>query len=128
MATMANQGLEQIARLISGATTSSLWWDYMALGCGSVAEDAAHTKLHQEITNFGGRKAATNYYSGSGGYFSKWQCSWGFSGATTIWEIGVFNKTGINSSTMLFRHKLGSSRVVGAGDSLSVTLSCEFTV
>ena len=126
MVTLANKGAEQLARLAAGATTSTHYFGYMGIGTGNVAESAAHTALHQEITSFGGRKAATHYYSGSGGHNGVWNASWGFSGATVINEFAVFVNLA-SSATMLARHKFTAAKNFASGESLSLLLYAEFS-
>ena len=126
MVTLANIGAEQLARLAAGATTSTHYFGYMSIGTGNITEDAAHTALHQEITSFGGRKAATHYYTASGGHKGVWNSSWGFNAATVVNEFGVFVNLA-SSASMLARHKFSSAKNLASGESLSLILYAEFS-
>jgi hypothetical protein len=126
MVLVCTDGLEQISRLVAGATTSSLYFHYLGLGCGSVAESAAHTTLHQEMTLNGGARGTADDHSYTSGK-SQWVKTWTFTGATDINEIGIFTTASLVSATMLLRHKLASTRTMANGDTLTVTMTCTFS-
>lgn len=122
MVTVVNEGLEQMARLICGATTSTTYFETMAIGWGSTAEANSQSSLDHEITASGGARSHADTHAYEADYKSKWAHTWTFSGATTIREVGVFNNLSLTASTMLLRHVFASNRTVGASDTLTITI------
>jgi hypothetical protein len=123
------RGVEQMTRLCCGATTNTLFFTRMAIGCGDIAESNSHTKLHQEITAGGGARGnVDSYYITSSPTKANWKKTFTFTAATTIKEVGVFAAGPINASTMLCRHKLGASRSVVNGDTVTLTVSATFVM
>jgi hypothetical protein len=127
MVKVTNNGLEQLARLVCGATTSTLFFHYMGIGCGSTAESINDTKLQQEMTLNGGARGIVDSHYLSAATKANWKKTFTFTGATEIKEVGIFTTASLTSATMYLRHKLGSTRTVANTDTVTFILTCTFT-
>ncbi|MBC2746257.1 MAG: hypothetical protein HF975_04475 [ANME-2 cluster archaeon] len=126
MATIVDDGLEGVARVINGVlggTPAYTYFEHMALGSGSTAEANADTELDTEITTNGGARAsATPGYEASNK--STWVHTYSFTGALAINECGIFDGAtpGAANSNMLLRHVFAATKNVINGDQLQLTV------
>lgn len=126
MATFQNTGIASVAGLINGEITN--FFDYIALGSGTDAEDATDTALVTEIaTNGGARATSTNSQvtttvTNDTAQFVK---TFSFTGTLAINECGVFDAA--STGVMLMRHKFTSTKNVEDGDSLELTIKMQVT-
>ena len=126
MATFQNAGIASVAGLINGEVTN--FFDYIALGSGTDAEDATDTTLVTEITTNGGARASstnsqvTTTVTNDTAQFLK---TFSFTGTLAINECAVFDAA--TTGTMLMRHKFTSTKNVEDGDSLELTIKMQVT-
>jgi hypothetical protein len=94
---IVNNGLERVARLING--DSSTYFRALAIGTGSTAATNSDSALETEFT----RAAATLSYEAS--YKSKFTHTFTFGTgiSETITEAGIFDSATMSGSTMLAR-------------------------
>ena len=91
--TIVNDGLERVARLIMG--DSSTYFRAIAVGEGTTAVTNSDTALESEVK----REAATLSYVAS--YKAKFEKTMTFDAEYAITEAGIFDSTSISGSTML---------------------------
>lgn len=126
MATFQNTGIASVAGLINGEVTN--FFEYIALGSGTTAEDATQTALVTEITTNGGARAeatnsqVTTTVTNDTAQFLK---TFSFTGTLAINECGVFDAA--STGVMLMRHKFTSTKNVDDSDSLQLTIKMQVT-
>ena len=122
MATITNDGLETIAKLIGGIDSTAPFTK-IALASGTGGEGNTETELDTEITTNGGaRAAATVTYEAD--YKCKLVKNFEFTGALTINQVGAFNDASAGKLGLM--HQYSNPKVVENGDQLEITI--KFTV
>lgn len=130
MATIVDKGLEGIARIangVLGGTPAYTYFEHLAIGTGTTAENNADTIVETEITTGGGARASSTVgYEASNK--STWVHTWTFTSGFTIAECGIFDGAtpGAANSNMLMRHVFAATKTVANGDQLQLT--CKMTV
>lgn len=126
MATFQDAGKAGVAGLINGVVTN--FFDYIALGSGTTAENKTQTALVTEISTNGGSRALANLSrvttteTDDTAQFVK---TFSFTGNLAINECGVFDAAA--TGNMLMRHKFSSTKNVENGDSLELTIKMQAT-
>lgn len=121
MATLVDKGLEMIAKLVNGVSTTP--FTYIAVGSGTTAEATDQTALVTEhVANGLARASATCAYEATG------KATWvhefiSTADSQTIAEIGILNAA--SAGDMLMRHKYTSAK--NLDDTESLTVSVIFT-
>lgn len=118
MPTFVDKGIEMVAKLINGVSTSP--FTYVALGSGTTAEANDQTALTTEHVADGlARASATCSYEAPGK--AKWVHTFTASNdALAVNEIGIFNAA--SSGDMLMRHKYASTKTLDYNETLTVTV------
>jgi hypothetical protein len=92
---IVNNGLERVARLLNGNSTT--YFRALAVGTGVTGAANGDTALGTEVT----RSAATLTYEAS--YKAKFAYTFSFGGSYAITEAGIFDSATVSGSTMLSR-------------------------
>jgi len=100
---IVNDGLERVARLING--NSSTYFQALAVGTGATAPTNTDVALGAEVT----RSAATLTYEAS--YKAKFQYTFSFGGDYAITEAGIFDSATVSGSKMLARTTFAAKNV-----------------
>lgn len=118
MATFVDKGIEMVAKLVNGVSTSP--FTYMALGSGTTAESESDTALVTELVANGlERASATCTYEATGK--AKWVHAFqSTADAQSVNEVGVFNAA--SAGDMIIRHKYASTKTLDGGETLTVTI------
>lgn len=93
--TIVNTGLERVAKLLNGV--SSTYFRAIAVGTGTTGAASGDTALETEVT----RSAATLTYEAS--YKAKFVYTFSFGGDYAITEAGLFDSATASGSVMLNR-------------------------
>lgn len=93
--TIVNTGLERVAKLLNGV--SSTYFRAIAIGTGTTGALVGNTALETEVT----RAAATLSYEAS--YKAKFEYTFSFGGDYAITEAGLFDSATASGSVMLNR-------------------------
>jgi hypothetical protein len=120
LVTVTYAGLEYQARYTNQSTVGA--WKWIAIGTGSTAEDPTQTALVTELTGSGvARALATLSYEAS--YKSVWDYTFtnNTGGALGINEAGIFDQLAVGGH-MLMRHLFPSTKNIGIGETLEVTM------
>lgn len=118
MATIADLGLEAVARMIMGLSPPDPF-NIMGTGTSATAEDPTQTALGAENTGSGAQRAvATTSYPGLG--ISQWSILYAFTGAVTIRELALFNA--LVAGIMYMRHVLSENKNYTDGESVEITI------
>ena len=91
MATLVNDGLKRKAELFNGVSTTP--FKYMALGLSDMAEANDQSTLGNEITTLGGERSLADTLAYEADYKAKLIETWTFTGALSIFELGIFDGT-----------------------------------
>jgi len=93
--TIVNTGLERVAKLLNGV--SSTYFRAIAVGTGTTGVTTSDTALETEVT----RATATLTYKAS--YKAKFEYTFSFGGDYAITEAGLFDSATASGSVMLNR-------------------------
>lgn len=112
--TVVNNGLERVAKLINGV--SSTYYRAIAVGTDNTAVTNGDTALGTEVA----RELATLTYESD--YKAKFAKTFSFSSGESynIWEAGIFDSDTQTGSIMLARTVLGAAKAVNVNIQLIV--------
>lgn len=116
--TVTNKGLEMMAKLLVGVSTSPM--KYIALGSGTTAEANDQTALVNEITTNGGARAegTASYVADYQGKVTK---TFTITGELIVNEVGLLDAAA--DGNMAYRAKLAAARNLINGDSLIINIT-----
>lgn len=117
MVTIDDTGLQYLAKLLNGVSTSP--FKYVGFGSGTGAESTSDTQLGTELTTNGfARAQGTCTYQATGKAVISLTATCSGS-QTTVNEVALFdNSVGGN---MFQRHKYTSGKVIDVGESFTIT-------
>ena len=101
--TIVNTGLERVAKLLNGV--SSTYFRAIAVGTGTTGAASGDTELETEVT----RATATLSYEAS--YKAKFVYTFTFDGDYAITEAGLFDSATVSGSVMLNRTTFAAKNV-----------------
>lgn len=110
--TIVNNGLERVAKLLNGV--SSTYYRAIGVGTGVTGSAIGDTELETEVS----RSVATLSYEAS--YKAKFEYTFTFGGDYAITEAGLFDSATVSGSTMLSRSTF-TAKNVGTTIDLIVT-------
>ena len=123
MATLVNDGLAYIPRIMGGLSTD--YFKYVALGTDATAEANADTALINEIITadaVGGVRKVADTVEYEADYKLNLVISWTFTGTVGINEVGIFDLVTEEGGHMLMRHVFAATKNVESSDTLQLTL------
>jgi len=118
MATFVDVGIEYVAKLINGVSTSP--FIYMALGSSPGLEGDDQTQLFSERTSYGlERKEVVCSYEapGKATWSGEFDCT---TDGIYVNEVGIFDDA--SAGHMLVRHRYVSQKILDAGDKMTVSV------
>lgn len=115
---VVNSGLEQVAKLLNGVSTTP--FKYIAIGTDNTAAASGQTALQSEITRAQAEDGGGSYEADYKAKLTK-TFSFGSGESYTITEAGVFDSATPSGSTML-------DRVVFTGQTVDADTSLQLTV
>lgn len=118
MATFVDSGIEYVAKLVNGVSTSP--FSYMAIGSGTDEEIVEQTSLSSELVDSGlSRVEATRAYEspGKATWYAEFDC---VADGKVVNEVGILDS--IVDGHMLMRHKYTSPKNLDSGDRLIVSV------
>jgi len=118
MATFVDSGIEYVAKLVNGVSTSP--FTYMAIGSGTTEELVDQTSLATELVDSGlSRVVSTVAYEapGKATWYAEFDC---VADGKVVNEVGIFDNA--TAGNMLMRHKYISAKNLDNGDRLIVSV------
>jgi hypothetical protein len=115
--TIVNTGLERVAKLLNGV--SSTYFRAIAVGTGTTGVTTSDTELETEVI----REAATLSYEAS--YKAKFTKTFTFGGDYAITEAGLFDSATVSGSVMLNRLTFTAKNV---STTVQLIATCTITV